>query len=477
MAPPLVSIIIPARDEEPNIKRCLQAVNRQETDFSYETIVVDSGSKDGTAKAAATLGARVISIKREEFQHGRTRQMASNEANGEFLVYLVADAEPANERWLSSLVEAVASDERAAGAYSRQIPRREAGPIEEFRLRHRLSSGNEKETREIGESDFWAIQPEERFRMCEFDDVSCCRRRSLMDRFPIPEVDWAEDLLWAKDVLLAGHRIVFEPRSVVRHSHPDTIGHAFRRGYLDQEAVKAGFGVLYFGSVGEALRGYPRMVRDQAGAISLSEPCSMRSMGLNVWNAGRTAAEIAGNWCAAKEREEDRTVHDLAGIMGGTSLRRVRKGSVMKTRFTVGEDVRKTLFMNPQARATAYLFIPEGARLRLGAAINPEARAKREAPVTFIVLMDEEPLWVKEVWPGKKGDKPAWTDTDLDLAKWAGRRTRVTLATRSENTDYGWAGWGAPVIYTAGPGIRERALNALLDRARTSVKRGPLRHP
>ena len=39
----------------------------------------------------------------------------------------------------------------------------------------------------------------------------------------------SEDQEWSRRVLIAGWRLAYEPHAVVRHSHPYTIGAAFRR--------------------------------------------------------------------------------------------------------------------------------------------------------------------------------------------------------------------------------------------------------
>jgi rhamnosyltransferase len=479
MTTPLASIIIVARDEEQNLARCLEAVRSQKTSFPCEIIVVDSGSRDRTVEVAKASGARVIEIARREFQHGRTRQMASLQAQGEFLVYLVADAVPADREWLAALVDAVASDDRVAGAYSRQVPREGAGPVEALRLEHRASSGSERVVKEIApDTDFWSLRPEERFYFCEFDDVSCCRRRSLLSRFPIPEVDWAEDLVWAREVLLAGHRIVFEPRSKVRHSHPDTLEHAFRRGWLDQAVVKRWFGVLYFDSVGAMLRGYPRLWRDQTRAIRRGgRPWSGRFK-LLAWNTARLGAEMAGNYLAAGEPAAAHVAHDLVRALTRSTLPMVEKSArILKTRFTLGADTRPTLFMNPNSAAAARLYVPSGARLEFGAAVNPAARGKRRDPVLFAVMVADEVLWHREIGPGARGEEPRWVDVSLDLGRFAGRRVPLMLATRSENTDYAWAGWGAPRIVTDGLSAGDRMWNHVLAIAREWVTGEPLRHP
>src|SRR5947209_20604106 len=46
---PSVSIIVPARNEEQNIRRCVTSLLEQNYD-DYEVIVVDDGSTDGTAR-------------------------------------------------------------------------------------------------------------------------------------------------------------------------------------------------------------------------------------------------------------------------------------------------------------------------------------------------------------------------------------------------------------------------------------------
>ena len=43
---------------------------------------------------------RLYTIPPGEFGHGRTRNFASGYATGDYIVYLSADAIPANENWL-----------------------------------------------------------------------------------------------------------------------------------------------------------------------------------------------------------------------------------------------------------------------------------------------------------------------------------------------------------------------------------------
>ena len=69
-----VSVVIPVKDGGPLLERVLAAVARQRP---LELIVIDSGSRDGSAQAARAAGARVIEIEPGEFGHGRTRNMGA----------------------------------------------------------------------------------------------------------------------------------------------------------------------------------------------------------------------------------------------------------------------------------------------------------------------------------------------------------------------------------------------------------------
>jgi uncharacterized protein len=82
---PLISIIIPALNEEDQILACLEATRKAQ---NVERIVVDGGSTDGTAARARAWGAAVISSPR-----GRARQMnaGARAARGEILLFLHAD--------------------------------------------------------------------------------------------------------------------------------------------------------------------------------------------------------------------------------------------------------------------------------------------------------------------------------------------------------------------------------------------------
>lgn len=59
---PIVSIIIPAHNEESQISMCLEAIRNQDWDGQVEVIVVPNGCTDATGEIARDAGARVITL-------------------------------------------------------------------------------------------------------------------------------------------------------------------------------------------------------------------------------------------------------------------------------------------------------------------------------------------------------------------------------------------------------------------------------
>lgn len=85
---PLISVIIPAHNEEQYLPRTLEAL-RQQTYRYFETIVVANGCTDRTEEVARDRCDRFIWL--EDRSLGRARNLGGKKAHGELLVFLDAD--------------------------------------------------------------------------------------------------------------------------------------------------------------------------------------------------------------------------------------------------------------------------------------------------------------------------------------------------------------------------------------------------
>jgi len=86
--PVLISVIIPVKNGERELERCLAALG-QSRYTDYECIVVNDGSTDGSAAAAARRGCRVIHCSGRG--PGAARNLGAQEARGDILFFIDAD--------------------------------------------------------------------------------------------------------------------------------------------------------------------------------------------------------------------------------------------------------------------------------------------------------------------------------------------------------------------------------------------------
>ena len=132
MAHPTVSIVVLTKNAEPYLSETLEAIFSQETDFSFEVLVIDSGSKDRSLEILKDYSVRLIEIPPESFNHGDTRNLGARQADpgSRYIVYLSQDALPQNEAWLQNLIIPMEADHQVAGVFSRHIPRPESSPAQ-----------------------------------------------------------------------------------------------------------------------------------------------------------------------------------------------------------------------------------------------------------------------------------------------------------------------------------------------------------
>ncbi len=219
-----ISVVIPVLNAERHLPALLPALLRQQPRAPDEIILLDSMSRDRTREIAAGFpGVRVIPI--EKFSHGGTRNRGAREARGDIVVLMTQDALPRDDDWLARLLEPF-SDPRVAAAYSRQVPYPDANPMECYFLETHFPPTPAKREKGAGDAPL-------RFQDVFFSNVAAAIRREVLLRHPFDErLIMSEDQQLSRDLIAAGHAVVYCPESVVTHSHNYSLSVCFRR-YFD----------------------------------------------------------------------------------------------------------------------------------------------------------------------------------------------------------------------------------------------------
>jgi rhamnosyltransferase len=240
----VASVVIPTFQAGPGFDELLRRLFSQKTAFGYEVLVIDSGSTDGTPELARRHGASVHRIDPGEFDHGATRNLGASLSTGRYVVFLVQDALPVGHHWLATMVDNLDADETVAGVYGRQIPHPDSSPLTRALMGDWPTSSPERREQFAGGPESYAALPAATRRsLAVFDDVSSCVRRSVWERIPFERTRFGEDLRWGKAAVEAGHKLVYEPRSAVLHSHERGALYDLRRHYVDALILQELFGL------------------------------------------------------------------------------------------------------------------------------------------------------------------------------------------------------------------------------------------
>lgn len=243
----IVSLLLLVKNAEPYLEELLTAVFAQRHPFDLQVVAVDSGSSDATLEILARHALRVIQIPAQEFNHGETRNLAAQEADpaSQYFVYLSQDALPADEHWLRNLIQPMEDDPQVAGTFSRHIPCSGASPSLVRQLTTMWQTGGEARLVKQMPADPEAYE-RDKFFYIYFSNTSSAIRREVWEQIPFRRLDFAEDADWADRVLSVGYKLVFEPTSIVLHSHDYRIIEQFRQNVDHTEAMVALFDPPHF---------------------------------------------------------------------------------------------------------------------------------------------------------------------------------------------------------------------------------------
>ena len=97
----MVSVVVPAYNEEHFLPFCLESIKNQDYSGEYEVIVVDNASTDNTAEIARDWGAKVVYEGKQS--PACARQKGAEVAKGKIVAFIDADTR-APTHWLSTIV-------------------------------------------------------------------------------------------------------------------------------------------------------------------------------------------------------------------------------------------------------------------------------------------------------------------------------------------------------------------------------------
>lgn len=240
---PKVTVLIPTKNGGEAFQKVLARVVAQKTPWNYEVLIIDSGSNDDTLETCRRFPeVRVHTIAPEEFGHGKTRNLGVSMAKGEFVALLTQDALPLNECWLEAMVAAIEADPTIAGAFGRHIAYPDASPFVRHELELHFAGFDAWQVVQMDDPERYERDAGYRQMLHFFSDNNAIIRRSVWEELPYPDVDFAEDQIWAQKIIEAGYKKAYARDAVVMHSHNYDLFERLQRSFDESYAFRRLFG-------------------------------------------------------------------------------------------------------------------------------------------------------------------------------------------------------------------------------------------
>lgn len=213
------SVVIRTLNEARHLGDLLVAISRQVTEgLEVETVLVDSGSTDGTVEIALAQGARVTTIKKREFSFGRSLNLGCGFATGDILVLISGHCVPVDAHWLQRLCQPL-RDGRVAYSYGRQI-----GDDDSNYSERRIFAKYYPETSSIPQVGFF----------CNNANSALLRAVWEQNRFD-EDLTGLEDMDLSRRLVAQGLQIGYVADAAVFHHHQESWAQVRRR--FEREAL------------------------------------------------------------------------------------------------------------------------------------------------------------------------------------------------------------------------------------------------
>lgn len=233
------SIIIPTYNGVKTIHRLLKKLQVSLVNYTNEVIVIDSGSTDGTIKIVKKykkngLNIHIIQINKKDFNHGLTRNIGIQAAQGEYLCFFSQDVLPIENEIFRYYLEDFNKFPNAVGVFGKNYPFPKTPIIQQIESDCRWER-IDKYVDQNGillqslKTPFLPYIKKYHLEWYFFSNTASCYRRSFLANHLFIKVIHGEDIIMGRTIITSGFEKVYDKRCSVYHSHNLNIFEYFQR--------------------------------------------------------------------------------------------------------------------------------------------------------------------------------------------------------------------------------------------------------
>lgn len=217
-----VTVIVPTCNAGGGFADVCSMLQKQTANIK-EVIVIDSSSTDDTAAIARKSGFTVKGIDRQDFGHGRTRQMALEMAATDVICYMTQDALLAEESSVEKLIAFLLQDALLGAVYGRQLPYSHKGLSGSFARFYNYPAYSFVNT--------FADRKAKGFKTAFFSNTFAVYKKDILLKvggFPVHSA-FGEDSYAAAKMLMDGFKTGYCAEAAVYHSHDFSLVREWQR--------------------------------------------------------------------------------------------------------------------------------------------------------------------------------------------------------------------------------------------------------
>lgn len=207
-----IDLIIPTYKPDAKFDELIERIMKQTILPGHIYVINTEEQYFDDVKYAFAPNLTVTHIKKEEFDHGGTRNYGASLSSAEFVMFMTQDAMPSNPYLIENILDGF-QNQKVAAVYAQQLPRKNARYIEKYTRtfnypeEDRIKTKADLET--LGIKTFFC------------SNVCAAYRKSMYNEMGgfVSKTIFNEDMIMAARLINAGYSIYYASKAKVVHSH------------------------------------------------------------------------------------------------------------------------------------------------------------------------------------------------------------------------------------------------------------------
>lgn len=219
-----IDCVIPTYKPDEKLLASLRQL-RQQTVSPGKIILINTEESLLTLELPSDMeNLEIYHIKKEEFDHGATRDLGFHKTDAEIVLFLTQDAVPANGFLVEKMLEPF-SDPQVGAVYARQLADPKKSPVEAFTRKFNYPAQSRKKTKEdldeLGIKTFFCSNVCAAYRRTDYEALGGFLKKTIFN----------EDMIFASRLIEEGKAVYYQAEAKVWHWHDYTGMEQLRRNF------------------------------------------------------------------------------------------------------------------------------------------------------------------------------------------------------------------------------------------------------